>query len=169
MSDRLPRPGPLQRLGQPSRSTAAVEHLTDEQFRADRGVFFKSLHGTLNHLLVTDRIWMGRFTGQPEAGLRLDAILFDDFDALQTARQAEDTRIISYVDGLDDAALAGSFSYPRATTPSDTQPNSAPPSITCSITRPIIAAGPRDPHRLRRGSAVARSQLLSSARSASAD
>jgi uncharacterized damage-inducible protein DinB len=95
---------------------AAVEALTDEQFRADRGVFFKSLHGTLNHLLATDRIWMGRFTGKPEPGLRLDSILHDSFDALHAARQAEDTRIISYVDGLDDKALTGSFSYQRAST-----------------------------------------------------
>ena len=95
----------------------AVGLLSDEQFRADRGVFFKSLHGTLNHLLVTDRIWMGRFTGKPEAGLKLDSILFEDFDALHAARQAEDTRIITYVDGLDDRALEGSFSYRRASTP----------------------------------------------------
>ncbi len=94
----------------------AVESLSDEQFRADRGVFFKSLRGTLNHLLAADRIWMGRFTGKPEAGLALDTILFDGFDALHAARQAEDTRIITYVDGLDAAALAGSFSYRRSST-----------------------------------------------------
>ena len=36
----------------------------DTDYRADRGAFFKSLHGTLNHLLVGDRIWMRRFTGE---------------------------------------------------------------------------------------------------------
>jgi uncharacterized damage-inducible protein DinB len=35
------------------------------------------MHGTLNHLLVTDRIWMRRFTGEGEAPDRLDAVLFD--------------------------------------------------------------------------------------------
>lgn len=95
----------------------AVEALPDEQYRADRGVFFKSLHGTLNHLLVTDRLWMGRFVGRPEVGLRLDTILHDTFDALHAARQAEDTRIVTYVDGLDAAALDGTFTYQRATTP----------------------------------------------------
>jgi uncharacterized damage-inducible protein DinB len=34
--------------------------LSVEQYRADRGAFFKSVHGTLNHLLATDRIWMQR-------------------------------------------------------------------------------------------------------------
>ena len=92
----------------------AVERLPDAQYRADRGAFFKSLHGTLNHLLVTDRIWMARFAGTAPATHRLDAILHDDLDALRAARGEEDTRIITYVDGLDAAALAGTFSYRRA-------------------------------------------------------
>ncbi len=91
----------------------AAEGLSDGQYRADRGAFFKSLHGTLNHILVTDRIWMARFTGRPALPVRLDAVLYDDFDALRAARGEEDTRIISYVDGLDAAALAGTFSYRR--------------------------------------------------------
>jgi uncharacterized damage-inducible protein DinB len=40
---------------------AAAARLSDEQYRADRGAFFKSIHRTLNHLLATDRIWMQRF------------------------------------------------------------------------------------------------------------
>ena len=45
----------------------AASRLSDDEYRADRGVFFKSLHGTLNHLLVADRIWLRRFTGTGEA------------------------------------------------------------------------------------------------------
>ena len=41
----------------------AAATISDADYRADRGAFFKSLHGTLNHLLVGDRIWMRRFTG----------------------------------------------------------------------------------------------------------
>ena len=44
----------------------AAAKASDADYRADRGVFFKSLHGTLNHLLVGDRIWMQRFTGKGE-------------------------------------------------------------------------------------------------------
>ena len=40
----------------------AASRLTSEQYRADCGAFFKSVHGTLNNLLATDRIWMRRFT-----------------------------------------------------------------------------------------------------------
>ena len=38
----------------------AAGKLSDADYRADRGAFFKSVHGTLNHLLVADRIWMRR-------------------------------------------------------------------------------------------------------------
>jgi uncharacterized damage-inducible protein DinB len=37
--------------------------LPDKLYRKNVGAFFGSLHGTLNHLLVTDRVWMRRFTG----------------------------------------------------------------------------------------------------------
>ena len=56
----------------------AAARLSDADYRADRGAFFKSMHGTLNHLLVADRVWMSRFTGQGEAPKRLDAILHED-------------------------------------------------------------------------------------------
>jgi len=53
---------------------------------ATGGVFFGSLHGTLNHLLVADRIWLKRLTGEGEHPDRLNAILFDDLHALARAR-----------------------------------------------------------------------------------
>ena len=61
----------------------AAAALPDADYRADRGAFFKSVHGTLNHLLVADRIWMRRFTGAGEHPNRLDAILFEDFSELR--------------------------------------------------------------------------------------
>jgi uncharacterized damage-inducible protein DinB len=54
----------------------AASHIPDAEYRRDRGAFFGSLHGTLNHLLVGDRIWMRRFTGEGEAPTRLDAVLY---------------------------------------------------------------------------------------------
>ncbi len=96
---------------------SAAETLPDALYRADRGAFFKSVHGTLNHLLLTDRMWMARFTGEPPLLEPLDAILYDAFADLQAARAIEDTRIIGFVNGLDDAALSRRFSYRRASTP----------------------------------------------------
>ena len=95
----------------------AAAQLSDEQYRADRGAFFKSVHGTLNHILVTDRIWMQRFTGEGEAPERLDAILFEPLDQLRPAREAEDRRITGFVEGLDEARIAGTIKYRRVSSP----------------------------------------------------
>jgi uncharacterized damage-inducible protein DinB len=102
---------------------AAAAALPDVGYRADRGAFFGSLHATLNHVLVGDRIWMQRFTGEGETYRRLDLILFDDLAELRGAREAEDRRIIDYVDKLDAEALAGTFGYRTIVNPTDiTQP-----------------------------------------------
>ena len=90
---------------------AAAAALSDAEFRSDRGAFFGSLHRTLNHLMVADRIWMKRFTGIGEAPATLDAVLFEEFDALAAARRTEDERIIAWTGTLDEATLAGNFTY----------------------------------------------------------
>jgi uncharacterized damage-inducible protein DinB len=95
----------------------AAALLSDTDYRADRGAFFRSVHGTLNHLLVTDRVWMFRFTGEGDAPDRLDAILFQQLESLHRAREVEDARIVRYVTGLEVAALQGSITYRRVSTP----------------------------------------------------
>ena len=101
----------------------AARALPDADYRANRGAFFGSLHGTLNHLLVADRIWMRRFTDDGPVQTRLDEILFEEFSALERAREYEDERIIAYVDLLTDADLAATFTYRTITNPRDiTQP-----------------------------------------------
>jgi uncharacterized damage-inducible protein DinB len=100
--------------------------LSGEQYRADRGAFFRSVHGTLNHLLVTDRIWMQRFTGEGDAPNRLDAILFEAFDELRVARAAEDRRILRFVEGLDDRRIEGTIKYRRVSSPEEFEQALAP-------------------------------------------
>ena len=105
---------------------AAAAELSDADFRSNRGAFFGSLHRTLNHLLVADRIWMKRFTGAGEAPTTLDAVLFEDLDALVAARRAEDERIIAWTGMLDEKTLAGDFTYVTVVQPVEiTQPLSA--------------------------------------------
>jgi uncharacterized damage-inducible protein DinB len=89
----------------------AAAKVPDAEYRKERGAFFKSLHGTLNHLLVGDRIWMRRFTGAGEMPPSLDAILYDDFESLRAARQSEDVKIVRYVDALTEADLTGTVRY----------------------------------------------------------
>ena len=109
-----------------SRLYETAARLSSEQYRADRGAFFKSVHGTLNHLLVTDRIWMHRFTGQGDAPNRLDAILFEAFDELRVARAAEDRRILRFVAGLDDRRIEGTIKYRRVSSPEEFEQALAP-------------------------------------------
>jgi uncharacterized damage-inducible protein DinB len=89
----------------------AAAKVSEVDYRADRGAFFKSLHGTLNHLMVGDRIWMARFTGMGEVPKTLDEILYDDFAELRTARRAEDERISRYIEGLSVADLDGTIRF----------------------------------------------------------
>mgnify|MGYP002277314627 CR=1 FL=1 len=106
-----------------ARLYAVSAALPDADYRAERGAFFGSLQGTLNHILVADRIWLRRFTGEGPSPTRLDEILHDDLAGLSAARQAEDARIVDWVASLDAADLAGTFSYRAITQPKDiTQP-----------------------------------------------
>lgn len=95
----------------------AATELSDEEYRADRGAFFKSMHGTLNHLLTADRVWMHRFTGRGPSPERLDMIQHEQLPDLRRAREAEDRRIVDYIDGLSEAQLAGTIRYRRVSTP----------------------------------------------------
>jgi uncharacterized damage-inducible protein DinB len=95
----------------------AAAKVPDAEYRADRRVFFKSLHGTLNHLLAADRIWMRRFTGVGEIPPGLDAILFDSFEDLRAARRTQDVLINRYIDGLDQARLDGMLRYKTVVNP----------------------------------------------------
>ncbi len=85
--------------------------LNDADYRRDAGAFFRSLHGTLNHILVADRIWMKRLTGTGDSPNRLDAILYDDLATLADARAAEDERIQAYIAGLAPERFAGDVTY----------------------------------------------------------
>jgi uncharacterized damage-inducible protein DinB len=94
--------------------------LSDEARKRDGGAFFKSIHGTFNHLLVADRIWLARFQGVPLAsglmgpGIRsLDQELYADFQELQQQRALTDDALASFIAGLTEAQLAGQLVYLR--------------------------------------------------------
>ncbi len=51
----------------------AVEKLSEEEYRRDVGLFFKSIHGTLNHMLVGEHLlWYPRFAKGISPKLTLD-------------------------------------------------------------------------------------------------
>jgi uncharacterized damage-inducible protein DinB len=89
----------------------AAFSLSDADYRRDVGAFFKSMHGTLNHLLLTDRLWLKRLTGVGEHPNQLNAIIYEDRATLAAARADEDDRIIAYVASLDEVAFEGLQKY----------------------------------------------------------
>lgn len=89
----------------------ACARLADEERKRRRPAFFGSIHGTLNHILVGDRIWLARFEGEEVPSTGLDAVLYEDFAELGGARGREDARIESFVAGIDEAFLGGTIRY----------------------------------------------------------
>lgn len=90
---------------------AVCAQIPDADRKRDMGAFFKSIHGTLNHLLFGDRAWLGRFIAQPYTGVAPDAELYADFDELRAARAAMDRRLIEWAGTLTPEWLAAPFTY----------------------------------------------------------
>ena len=80
-------------------------------FEAERGAFFGSLSGTLNHILVADRFWLARLEGAENPDYRLDSVLAPGLPALRALREREDARITSYVAGLGEADFLAPMAY----------------------------------------------------------
>ena len=91
------------------------ERISDEIRKTDLGAFFKSIHGTLNHMMIGDRFWMARFTGGPLPGVPLNTILFENFADLWTARQAMDKDITDFCATVTDTWLATAFTFTSVT------------------------------------------------------
>lgn len=94
--------------------------LGDEERKRDQGAFFKSIHGTFNHLLLADRVWLARFTGVSVAdgfmapGIRsLDQELYADFEELRRERAKTDDELSAWVAGLTEERIAGPLVFTR--------------------------------------------------------
>ena len=91
--------------------------LPDADRKRDMGAFFKSIHGTLNHLLLGDRVWMGRFTGRPFAVKTLADELYGDFDELRRERARTDEAIEAFAAELTAERLEGDLAYTSIVNP----------------------------------------------------
>ncbi len=89
----------------------ACAQLSEEDYLKPRACAFGSIHGTLNHMLVADIIWMGRFAGIDSGISSLNETLHEDFASLREAREAEDTNIIEIMTNLCERDLDAEFAY----------------------------------------------------------
>lgn len=94
--------------------------LTDEQLNSDRGLFFSSVSGTLNHLLITDLLWLGRLANsypileelhQIEFPPKLDGHISDDIQQLTPLREKVDDVIIRWCDLLRQGDATAMLEY----------------------------------------------------------
>jgi len=85
--------------------------LSDEGRKRDRHAFFKSIHNTLNHILLADLIYRERLEKKPTSFTRLDLVLHDEFAALRAAHAEQDRWYVDYSDRLDPKALDGALSF----------------------------------------------------------
>ena len=89
----------------------AAALLNEEDYYADRGAFFRSVHGTLNHLLVIDLLWCGRISPPSFLPTGYDMILEDGLSSLRRRREATDARLCSMMDALEEDALGRDLSW----------------------------------------------------------
>jgi uncharacterized damage-inducible protein DinB len=104
----------------------AAAQLSAEEFHAPRSGFFPSIAKTLNHIMVGDRTWMGRFTGAPSPHKQLDEMPYPDFAELRAARAIEDQRIVDFMSSLTAEQIDAVFHYRNMAG----DPKSAPLNIT---------------------------------------
>jgi uncharacterized damage-inducible protein DinB len=101
----------------------AAATLSAEELAKNRGAFFGSILGTLNHIAIGDILWLKRFTGllathseldfiracnQPQA---LDETLFSTLEELYACRKQLDNVFVELANSMTVAELDQSVSY----------------------------------------------------------
>ncbi len=93
----------------------AAGRLSDEERRRDRGAFWGSIHGTFNHLLWADTMWMSRFEPvkwqKPAVTQKESASLIADYAELAKVRREADGRIEAWAVAVTDDWVAGDLAW----------------------------------------------------------
>jgi len=89
-----------------------VDALPEADYRRDAGLFFRSVHGTLSHLLVAEHaIWFRRFDEGISPKLALSDELEPDRDRLRERLLEGAARWQPFIESLDDARWTGRLDY----------------------------------------------------------
>lgn len=93
----------------------ALDAVNDNDYRRPMGLFFGSIHGTLNHLLVAgEGLWFPRFALGVSPVMALNAELEPDRARLAQRLRAAAAAWRDWVPQCTDAALAGRLAYRRS-------------------------------------------------------
>ncbi len=85
--------------------------ISDEDRKQDRGAFFKSIHRTLDHLILGDRAWMNRLSDKTYTLVKIGDDLFDDFDEMAKARVDLDSDICQWTSTLTQEWLLSELTW----------------------------------------------------------
>lgn len=88
-----------------------VNELDAAAYFEDRKLFFGSIHRSLNHLLLVDRLWLARLKGEKTGRVNLAEELETDRQRLETAISEQCDALIEFVDALDEARFDADISY----------------------------------------------------------
>ena len=88
----------------------AASNLTPEQFLAPASFPHRELRGTLTHALFAEWLWRSRLQGEsPTQHFKPED--FPTFDSLRVRWREEEKALNSFVEGLTDEKLSGTFQY----------------------------------------------------------
>lgn len=105
----------------------SLANVTDADFYRDSGLFFQSIFGTLNHLLLGEHeLWFSRFAKGYSPTLQLNSIVAQDRHILIQTLQEKALNWITFLNDLDPQDLAGNLNYQTSTG----QPKSLPYAAT---------------------------------------
>ena len=90
---------------------AVAEQLSAEELAKDRKGFFKSILGTLNHILLADLIYRERLEKKPTTFTRLDEIIYDNFGELKSAQVDQDDWYQNFCNDMDPEELDGTLTF----------------------------------------------------------
>jgi uncharacterized damage-inducible protein DinB len=89
-----------------------VDALDDAAYRSDVGLFFKSVHGTLNHLLVAEhQLWFRRFAEGVSPVVALNAEVEADRARVRERLLEGAQRWLPFIESLDASRFDGVLSY----------------------------------------------------------
>jgi len=89
-----------------------VAKLSDDEYRRDVGLFFKSVHGTLNHLLLADRhLWFERLANDASPSRKLNEEVHADRAQLDAVLRTALRGWIPAVESWDEARFDGDLAY----------------------------------------------------------
>ncbi len=99
----------------------AVRPVKEEDLTRDAGISFKSILGTMAHMLGAQQVWLSRFSGRPLGRLpNLDD--FPDLMSWITAWEETASDLKAFLAGLTDEQLAADLSWSNTRGDSFTRP-----------------------------------------------